>query len=303
MKKVLVTGGTRFVSRYTAEYFVQQGYEVYVLNRGTRSQPEGVTLIRADRHELGDVLKNIHFDVILDITAYSKIDIDDLLNGLGSFEQYIMISSSAVYPECGQQPFIEDGPLAVNQFWGEYGTNKIEAEQELLKRVPHAYIVRPPYLYGPMNNVYREAFIFDCALQERKFYLPKDGSMKLQFFHVRDLCCFMEILIKELPECHIFNVGNEEAVTIKEWVRLCYAAGGKTPEFISVPEDIPQRNYFSFYDYEYYLDVTKQYEIMPETLPLEKGLAEAFEWYVANKEQVAAKPYLEFIDNNLTALK
>ena len=29
-------------------------------------------------------------------------------------------------------------------------------------------------------NVYREAFVFDCALQDRKFYLPKDGDMKLE---------------------------------------------------------------------------------------------------------------------------
>ena len=30
MKKVLVTGGTIFVSRYIAEYYVAKGYEVYV---------------------------------------------------------------------------------------------------------------------------------------------------------------------------------------------------------------------------------------------------------------------------------
>ena len=44
MSKILVTGGTRFVSRYTAEYYAQKGYEVYVLNRNSRPQPEGVTL-------------------------------------------------------------------------------------------------------------------------------------------------------------------------------------------------------------------------------------------------------------------
>lgn len=32
MKKILVTGGTVFVSRYIAEYYVAAGYEVYVLN-------------------------------------------------------------------------------------------------------------------------------------------------------------------------------------------------------------------------------------------------------------------------------
>jgi len=33
MKTVLVTGGTVFVSKYTADYFVKKGYDVYVLNR------------------------------------------------------------------------------------------------------------------------------------------------------------------------------------------------------------------------------------------------------------------------------
>ena len=30
---ILVTGGTTFVSRYTAEYFVKQGHKLFVLNR------------------------------------------------------------------------------------------------------------------------------------------------------------------------------------------------------------------------------------------------------------------------------
>ena len=31
MKKILVTGGTTFVSKYVAEYFVNVGYEVFYL--------------------------------------------------------------------------------------------------------------------------------------------------------------------------------------------------------------------------------------------------------------------------------
>ena len=42
MKKVLITGGTVFVSRYIAEYFVAKGGDVYVLNRNTRQQSKGV---------------------------------------------------------------------------------------------------------------------------------------------------------------------------------------------------------------------------------------------------------------------
>ena len=53
-KTVLVTGGTVFVSRYIAEYYVSKGFEVYVLNRNTRLQSPKVKLIQADRHNLGD---------------------------------------------------------------------------------------------------------------------------------------------------------------------------------------------------------------------------------------------------------
>ena len=299
MKKILITGGTVFVSRYAAQYFVDKGYEVYVVNRNSRPQVPGAKLIEADRHDLGDKLKDIYFDVVADITAYNAEDITDLCDSLGSFGQYIMISSSAVYPEYGDQPFREDSERALNRYWGSYGTDKIAAEDALLDRVSDAYILRPPYIYGPMNNVYREAFVFDCARADRPFYLPGDGGMKLQFFHVKDLCILMERVIEEKPETHIMNVGNVEQVTIKDWVTMCYACFDKIPEFVNVNEDIEQRNYFSFYNYEYYLDVQQQNKIYPETISLEDGLKECAEWYVENESEVGKKSYMEYIDCNL----
>ena len=298
MKKILVTGGTTFVSKYAAQYFVNSGYEVYVLNRNTKPQVPGVKLIEADRHNLGSLLKDTHFDIVADITAYNAEDIIDLYDAIGSFDQYIMISSSAVYPEYGVQPFLEDSEKAPNKFWGAYGTDKIAAEEALLERVPDAYILRPPYLYGPMNNVYREAFVFDCALADRKFYLPKDGDMNLQFFHVKDLCKLMEVIIKDKPSEHVYNVGNIETISIKDWVTACYKVLGKTPTFVKVYDDIEQRNYFSFYNYEYYLDVTRQSRIYPNTIPLEEGLKESADWYLKNKDQVRKKLFFEYIDSN-----
>lgn len=299
MRKILVTGGTVFVSKYVTEYYVNQGDEVYVLNRGHKKQPQGVKLIEADRHELGSVLRDKVFDVVLDVTAYTKTDVTDLLDALGDFKDYIFISSSAVYPETAKQPFVEEEKTALNKFWGDYGTNKIEAEQELLKRVPQAYVLRPPYLYGEGNNVYREAFVFECALKNRKFYLPKDGKMKLQFFHVDDLCRMIDALLAKKPAQHIFNVGNEEMISIKDWVTLCYEIAGKTPEFVSVTKEPEQRNYFSFYDYEYQLDIAKQKQILKETMPLKEGLKRAFAWYKNHENEVIRKDYISFIDENL----
>lgn len=297
MKNVLVTGGTVFVSRYIAEYYVKMGWHVYVLNRNNREQSPGVELIEADRHDLGDKLRGYHFDLVID-TAYTARDVDLLLDALESVCDHILISSSAVYPESCQQPFAEDAPLGENRFWGKYGTDKIAAEAALRNRCPHAYILRPPYLYGQMNNVYREAFVFECALKDRPFYLPKDGEMKLQFFHVDDLCRFIDILLKVRPDQHIFNVGNKEAISVREWVTLCYSIAGKQVRFENVYDEIEQRNYFSFYDYEYHLDVSKQYDLMHDVRSLSEGLKESFDWYRSNADNVNRKPFIEYIDNN-----
>lgn len=300
MRKILVTGGTVFVSKYIASYYAEQGDEVYVLNRNHHTQPDKTILIEADRHNLGTVLKQYTFDAVLDVTAYTGEDVSYLLDALENFESahsdYVMISSSAVYPETLPQPFSENQQTGENKYWGAYGTNKIDAENELLKRVPDAYILRPPYLYGPMNNVYREAFVFECADRNRKFYLPKKGDMKLQFFHVRDLCRCIDSILSRHPSNHIFNVGNEKCISIREWVEQCYRAAGHAAEYVEVYKDINQREYISFYDYEYRLDVSRQKELIETTILLEDGLKEAYLWYREHKDEVNRKGFIEYID-------
>lgn len=296
--KILVTGGTVFASRFTAEYFAKR-HEVYVLNRGNRPQSGGVKLIKADRRALGDMLKAHRFDAVIDVCAYNETDIRDLLDGLGEFGSYIMVSSSAVYPETLPQPFAESQTVGANSIWGKYGTDKIAAEKALTELVPEAYILRPPYLYGKMNNLYREAFVFECAERGMPFYIPKDGGMPLQFFDIEDMCRFMEILLDKRPERRIFNVGNPGSVTVSEWVKKCYAVLGKMPVFVTVNGIIPQRSYFPFYDYGYVLDITEMSELMPEVKQLEEGLRQSYEWFAANRELVVRKPLLEYIENNL----
>ena len=299
MKKLLITGGTNFVSRYAAEYFVKQGDEVYVLNRGSRPQAEGVTRIQADRNALTDELKELHFDAVLDICAYTGEHVTSLLDALdGEFDNYIMISSSAVYPESNPQPFEESQPVGENYLWGEYGTNKIAAEKALTERVENAYILRPPYLYGVYENIYRELFVFDCALGDRKFYIP-ERDLSLQFFNVKDLCRFMELLLETHPKNRVFNVGNPESITAKDWATLCYEAAGKEIELLRVADIFTQRDYFPFHNYDYRLDVSKMCALMPELTPLDEGLKEEFEWYTTEHPDIWRKPYFDYIDREL----
>ena len=300
-RKILVTGGTVFVSRYVAQYFANKGDEVYVLNRNSKPQVPNVTLIEADRNYLGDKLKGYEFDAVLDITTYTAEQAAKLVQGLGKFGDYIMVSSSAVYPETNPQPFAEEQSCGTNSVWGDYGTNKLAAEEYLLEHVPQAYILRPPYLYGPMQNVYREPFVFQCAEAGREFYIPGDGSMKLQFFHVEDLCRFMEILLEQHPAQRIFNVGNPEAVSISEWVQLCYDAVGMELKTVHVEGHL-QRSFFCFHDYDYCLDVRKQTALMPQVKPLAEGLQESYAWYRDHRDAIVPKPYIEYADTKILRL-
>lgn len=302
MRNILITGGTVFVSRYAARYFAQKGDNVFVLNRNHNQQEKGVTLIEADRHNLGDKLKSYDLDAVLDITAYTRDDVRCLAEALSKIPQYIFISSSAVYPETLERPFREDMPCGCNSVWGDYGRNKLEAEQYINENIQNSYILRPPYLYGPMQNLYREPFMFDCAMKNQPCYIPKDGSMPLQFLHVEDLCRFIDIILEKQPKQRIFNVGNPDTVDIKEWVSLCYKAVGAGFNPVFVDESHAQRSYFCFYDYAYSLDVTKQCELMPDVKPLSDGLRESYEWYISHGDNINKKPYFEYIENNLAGI-
>lgn len=298
MKRILVTGGTTFVSKYVAKYFQSNNYEVYVLNRGTKQQVENVNLICADRNNLDDCLRGYSFGAIIDVCGYNQKDIKNILKAVGEFKDYIFISSSAVYPETNIQPFSENQSIGLNKIWGKYGTDKVEAEKYLVSHVHNSYILRPPYLYGPMQNLYREPFVFECALKNRKFYIPNDGKMKLQFFHVDDLCKVIEKILEKHPKEHIINVGNIELVDINTFIELCYKVVGVPLEKIYITNHNNQRDYFSFYDYEYSLDVSKQSELLIEEKNLFEGLKESFEWFKDNSNEVVKKDYINFIQRN-----
>lgn len=121
--------------------------------------------------------------------------------------------------------------------------------------------------------------------------------MRLQFFYIRDLCKFIELLVEQHPQEHVYNLGNEP-VSIRQWVDLCYqAAGTAVPNYVQV-EGVEQRQFFPFYDYEYELDTQSQQELLPELTPLDQGLRESFAWYENHHAELRAKPYMAYIDEH-----
>ena len=111
----------------------------------------------------------------------------------------------------------------------------------------------------------------------------------------------MDIILNEHPGNRVFNVGNPEMISVKEWAELCYKAADREPVLVRVDDNFTVRDYFPFHPYHYYLDVTKQQALMPELTPLGKGIKEEFDWYVEEKPEMYHRDYLGFIDREFSA--
>ena len=160
MKKILIMGGNQFVGKEIVKNFLEKDYIVYVLNRGTRKNIEGVFFLKADRNnyiETENILKNIEVDIIVDVSAYTEEQVDILQKVMKDrFKQYILISSASVYNSIESAPVNEESETGENLIWGDYAKNKYLAEQKTIEN-SNLYnfkytIYRPFYIYGIGNN-------------------------------------------------------------------------------------------------------------------------------------------------------
>ena len=90
---------------------------------------------------------------------------------------------------------------------------------------------------------------------------------------------------------------------IKTLVSVCYEVVGEPLVVEQVWDHDNQRDYFSFYDYEYVLDVSRQKKLLGETKNLKAGLRESFAWYLKHPNDAAKRGYIKFIDENFAKSK
>ncbi|MBQ4531040.1 MAG: NAD-dependent epimerase/dehydratase family protein [Lachnospiraceae bacterium] len=301
MKRVLIAGGSYFIGKAITEKLVNSGYEVTLLNRGN-NKVNGVTQLICDRdqkEEMQTVLNGKKFDYLVDVSGMNGMQTEIICNSIDATElkKTIFISSSAVYDvEHLRARFREDDKLKVNKYWGEYGTNKIEAERTFKrfmeqKKIPLT-IIRPSYVYGEENYVQRESFIFEHILTNQPVILP-DTNKKLQFIYAKDLAMIVKTLLeKETEKTEIYNVGNSEYVTAKEWVLFCAEAMGKRVETVMFDykkENMGVREFFPFHDYDNVLNVDKIKTICPEETDFLQGLKNAYQWFLKEREHIVWK--------------
>jgi UDP-glucose 4-epimerase len=228
--RVLVAGGTEFISLHLVQALLRDGHEVAVLNRGRQPgrRPAGVRTILADRKDhaaLRAALAGERFDGLVDVTYAPTLgeDVEALLDAPAAVGHVILVSTGRVYDHARPIPFDEDTPRTL--YWGEYARNKIAGEDVLLQRhrargLP-VTIVRPTHVYGPLNTRNNETFFFDRLVRGRPVLVPDAGGWLRQFGHVADLADAMAAMLG-VPAAfgRAYNVTGEEAITQVGFVEL-----------------------------------------------------------------------------------
>ncbi|WP_127592685.1 SDR family oxidoreductase [Paenibacillus lautus] len=154
--KALFIGGTGTISSAITRKLLEQGCELYLLNRGNRNDvlPEGAHILQADIHDedrVAQLIQDLEFDVVADFIAFEPADLErDYRLFADKTKQFIFISSASAYQTPLSDYRITEGTPLSNPYWA-YSRNKIACEDYLMKQYrEHGFpvtIVRPSHTY------------------------------------------------------------------------------------------------------------------------------------------------------------
>jgi nucleoside-diphosphate-sugar epimerase len=320
--RVLVIGGTLFIGKLLVKRLISAEHDVTLLHRRAE-HPFGrrVRNVVADRNDGAAVkaaLVGQRFDAVYDI-AYdwergtTGAQVEATAKAIpGDLTRYIFMSSVAAYGDGLNHA--EDDPLASDIHPNPYIRNKATSERALFRmyhesRFP-VVTMRPPFVYGPENPFYREAFFWDRMRIDRPVIIPGDGNRLMQFVYVNDLAgACLNALDKHTAPGRAFNVADDKPLTQLEAVNEFAKAIGKPPVIARVPRDLIQRNggsamtdpmYFGeYYDMPPITEaIGRVRRVLNITLtPFAAGLKDTLRWYL--KQQPEPKKIDFSFEDNL----
>ncbi len=303
--RVLVIGGTLFIGKLLVKRLLSAGHEVTILHRKPE-HPFGRKVKNAvgdrnDAKSIREALAGMRFDAVYDM-AYdwergtTAQQVEATAKAVpGDLTRYIFMSSIAAYGDGLNHA--EDDPLASDLNSNDYVRNKAGSERALFRmfhesRFP-VVTMRPPFVYGPENPFYREAFFWDRLKLDRPIIIPGDGNRLMQFVYVHDLveACF-NALEKHTAPGRAFNVADEKPLTQVEVVNEFAKVVGKTPTTVRVPREMIARAGGNVFQEPLYFG--QYYDLPPITeavgrvkrvlnvalTPFAVGLRETHKWYL-----------------------
>jgi len=250
-RRVLVIGGTLFIGRCLVNELLKAGHQVFVLHRKpAHDLGKRVGNIMADRNDVEAVsraLSGHRFEVVFDNaydwergTTAAHVEAAARAAMHAGLHRYVFMSSVAAYGDGLNHH--EGDALVPDDYPDPYARNKATSERALFRLHQRSGLpvvtLRPPFVYGPGNPFYREAFFWDRLRDDRPIILPGDGRRLMQFVYVKDLVwACMRVLEAPAAVGHAFNIANPHPVTQAELLTALAEAAGKKVTAVRVPRD------------------------------------------------------------------
>lgn len=198
--RLLVLGGTAFLSHAVAAEAVRRGHEVTCAARGVSgSPPEAATLVRVDRADQDGLrpLAGRKFDAVVDVELQSPTRVRRALDALaGSVGHWTFVSTASVYADnavvgqrCGTAALLKPAPDGADETDRElYGPLKVSCEQAVQEVVGgRAFVCRPGLIVGPGDRSDRFGYWPGRLHRGGRVLVPGDPTDPVQYVDVRDL--------------------------------------------------------------------------------------------------------------------
>jgi nucleoside-diphosphate-sugar epimerase len=157
--KLLLLGGSGFVSGRVLRFSLEAGHEVIAVTRGTTPLPPhaGFLHIQADRNDdnLSWIANEHDIDAVLDVICQTPAHAVQAVDLARNCKRLVMVSSDYAY-DPRHRPLNMAETVAQFSDFDDYGGRKRQAEQVLLDGFAEGRtlptILRPPHIYGPGSN-------------------------------------------------------------------------------------------------------------------------------------------------------
>jgi nucleoside-diphosphate-sugar epimerase len=135
-------------------------------------------------------------------------------------------------------PVAEDAPTVSEPHEDEKGYRIVRTEQAVFESHPRAAHFRYPFVYGPYQLAPREWLVVRRILDGRQRIVVADGGLTLLHHGYTENLAHALLLAIEQPEAAaglVFNVGDEEVLTVRQVIEVISHALGHPLEIISMP--------------------------------------------------------------------
>jgi len=252
MAKVLVIGGSGFVSGTVARAAVAAGHKTWVVTRGQKELPAGVTALVADRKDQPAFAAAIDsagtdWDVVYDCIGYfapdARQDVEVFRNRT---PQLGFISTDFVYdPPFRRVP----QPVETEHFLTDdsYGANKRRCELELINGDTGDMkwtVIRPCHIYGPGSELGclpkhgRDKELLNRIRAGEPLELVGAGYFLQQPIFVRDLAAFfLSIIGNRNAHGQIYNMYGPDIIQSRDYYDIIADVLGTKAKYIELPVD------------------------------------------------------------------